>query len=487
MASLVLIAIVGIIFLYRIYKYCFYRPENWPPGPPRIPFVGSYFMLFLLDFKNLHIAVQKLCKYYKSDVVGFYVGNTFTIATNSQETVREVLFNPDFDGRNDGLLVRLRNENFNRNGIFFIDNPYWQDQRRFTLRNLRDFGFGRRFEEYEIEVKNEIENFINLIKEGPKYSHEMNIMKSDGSILLPKALIACMSNCFLQIVANVRIQRSEQEKLFKAGFGSFEFQFYSDEYGKSFGIFPWLRYLLPNLSRYTNLRNGSMKMFNFMKEFVDKQIATYEEGHIRSFMDTYIKEINEADGKDRGYLYDQMVMICTDFLFPSLSAIEIQVSFLLKHLLYHNDIMIKIQEEIDDVVGQGRLPSLDDRINLHYTEATLRESGYDIPKDSSILPSLFSLHTSKQVWKDPENFRPERFLNLKGQLCLKYDKSLPFGGGRRLCAGETFARNTMFLLFASLLQNFNVKPANGVLPKLDDDDCGLVRIPKDFWIKLESR
>jgi hypothetical protein len=105
-----------------------------------------------------------------------------------------------------------------------------------------------------------------------------------------------------------------------------------------------------------------MQMFNFMKEFVDKQIASYEEGHIRSFMDTYIKEIHEADGKDRGYVYEQMLMICTDFLFPSLSAIEAQVAFLLRHLLYRTDILTKIQAEIDDVVGEGRLPGLDDRV-----------------------------------------------------------------------------------------------------------------------------
>lgn len=105
-----------------------------------------------------------------------------------------------------------------------------------------------------------------------------------------------------------------------------------------------------------------MAMYNFMREFVDNQIDTYEDGHIRSFIDTYIKEMNETDAKNRGYLYQQMLMVCTDFLFPSLSAIEAQVSFLLRHLLHRNDVLIKIQAEIDEVVGCGRLPSLDDRV-----------------------------------------------------------------------------------------------------------------------------
>lgn len=146
---------------------------------------------------------------------------------------------------------------------------------------------------------------------------------------------------------------------------------------------------------------------------------------------------------------------------------------------------------------------------MPYTEATLREilrfetlapssvphramrdttlAGFQIPKDTIVQVGLFALHNDKEVWGDPENFRPERFLDDHGKVNLKKDFSLPFGAGKRLCAGETFARNTMFLCIAALLQNFNLKASNGVLPKLEDTSCGLGRMPRDFWIKLESR
>lgn len=84
--------------------------------------------------------------------------------------------------------------------------------------------------------------------------------------------------------------------------------------------------------------------------------------------------MNEVDGKKRGYLKEQFLMIVTDFLFPSLSAIESQVAFMLRHLMNRPDLMKRVQDEIDEVVGQGRLPSLDDRVNLPLCEATLRES-----------------------------------------------------------------------------------------------------------------
>lgn len=118
---------------------------------------------------------------------------------------------------------------------------------------------------------------------------------------------------------------------------------------------------------------------------------------------------------------------------------------------------------------------------------TIIFTGYDIPKDTFALPSLIALNNDKLLWKDPENFRPERFLNFKGNLSLKKDISLPFSAGRRLCAAETFSRNTMFLCVTALLQNFNLKPLGNILPDLNDNYCGLIRAPKDFWVHFEAR
>lgn len=41
---------------------------------------------------------------------------------------------------------------------------------------------------------------------------------------------------------------------------------------------------------------------------------------------------------------------------------EIQISYLIKHLFHHPDILKRIQDEIEHVVGTGRLPELDDRV-----------------------------------------------------------------------------------------------------------------------------
>lgn len=113
---------------------------------------------------------------------------------------------------------------------------------------------------------------------------------------------------------------------------------------------------------------------------------------------------------------------------------------------------------------------------------------YDVPKDTFALASLNALHFDETVWKNPNEFRPERYLDYKGRLSVQKDASLPFGAGRRLCAGETFARNTMFLCIAALCQNFNLRSVESVDHSGSDDTfCGLTRMPEDFWIKFEAR
>lgn len=51
-----------------------------------------------------------------------------------------------------------------------------------------------------------------------------------------------------------------------------------------------------------------------------------------------------------------------DFAFPPLSALSATVTFLIQQIAIQPEIEVKIQTEIDKVVGIGRLPTLDDRI-----------------------------------------------------------------------------------------------------------------------------
>lgn len=155
-------------------------------------------------------------------------------------------------------------------------------------------------------------------------------------------------------------------------------------------------------------------------------------------------------------------------------------------------------------------------VPLGITHRTMEDTtfrGYNIPKDTLVYTSLHGVHYDKKIWGDPENFRPERFIDSKTEKIVKKDYSLPFGAGKyrvghkdppfqiwdiiitniflgkRLCAGETFARNSLFLLTTALYQNFHFKvPQGSKLPDLNNRTAGLACFAKDkCWVEVVNR
>uniref|UniRef100_A0A1B0DCH2 Uncharacterized protein n=1 Tax=Phlebotomus papatasi TaxID=29031 RepID=A0A1B0DCH2_PHLPP len=301
--------------------------------------------------------------------------------------------------------------------------------------------------------------------------------------------------------------------VYQTGRRGLQFQAGGDDYGKLLSVIPWIRYFFPEESDYINLRDGNNGVYKFIKSIIDKHMESFDGSHERNFIDLYIQQMNEQkkEGTENPYFhYEQLILICVDFFFPALTGVPVTLALFFQRLLLQPEILTKMQAEIDEVVGRGRLPELDDRINLPYVEATVREimrfetlvpssiphkalvdckfMGYDIPEGAFVIPGLYALHTDTKVWGDPEVFRPERFIGEDGKLSLKLDKSLPFGAGKRLCAGETFARNTLFLMIAALAQNFNIRqPPSDRLPDLSKNYTGIIQLTPNYWLKFEAR
>lgn len=68
--------------------------------------------MLILDHKHLHRAVERLCQYYKSSIIGFYLGNFYTLVISDLKHTKQALNHREFDGRPDFLAVRLRHPDF---------------------------------------------------------------------------------------------------------------------------------------------------------------------------------------------------------------------------------------------------------------------------------------------------------------------------------------------------------------------------------------
>jgi cytochrome P450 len=79
--------------------------------------------------------------------------------------------------------------------------------------------------------------------------------------------------------------------------------------------------------------------------------------------------------------------------------------------------------------------------------ADVELGGYSIPAGSVLMASIYLLHRDPLLYEDPEEFRPERFLEGEHEGGLW----IPFGGGVRRCLGANFAQLEMRVVLATIL------------------------------------
>ncbi|KAG9048573.1 hypothetical protein FS837_012514 [Tulasnella sp. UAMH 9824] len=158
--------------------------------------------------------------------------------------------------------------------------------------------------------------------------------------------------------------------------------------------------------------------------------------------------------------------------------------FLLAMILYP-DVQAAAQAEIDKVIGRDRLPTFEDREKTPYLKAMIMETlrwcpaapvgvphrlmeddmynGYLIPKGTTVFPCIWSMSRNPKYYKDPTEFKPERFLT--GEPILD-PRQFAFGFGRRICPGNELAMQSLWIGMASVLWAFELKPDGELDPAL---------------------
>jgi len=223
----------------------------------------------------------------------------------------------------------------------------------------------------------------------------------------------------------------------------------------------------------------------FFEEKIADTKANYVEGSRSDFITGFLTEQNEQvrkTGSEGVFESDYLLGNLGGLFAAGSETIITTIAWAMLYNLKYPEIFKKVQKEIDDVIGLERDPSLTDKSSMPYTEATIMEihrmasvvpfslvhgnteetqvCEHRIPKRSYVLANLWAVHHNKDLWGDPEEFRPERFLNNKGGV-QKSEYLMPFSVGKRNCIGESLAQMEVFLYFTSILQHFHITLAPG--------------------------
>ncbi|XP_076465283.1 cytochrome P450 2U1-like isoform X4 [Babylonia areolata] len=254
--------------------------------------------------------------------------------------------------------------------------------------------------------------------------------------------------------------------------------------------------------------------------FMDKQVVehkktadkdTMEREENQDFIHGYLQQIQKhrAHGDVNTSLEEENLQKTLFNLFGAgTETTSTAIQWTLLYFLHYPHVQNRCFQEILDVVGPDCPPTMSDRARLTFLEATMLEvlrigdiaplsifhasaydvrfRGYVIPKDAIIVPALTCALQDPDIWRDPEEFRPERFIGPEGKL-IRSDELIPFSMGRRMCLGESLARMEMFLYLATLVQHFRFLPVEeGQLPSLEGI-FGLTHRPKPYKIRAVLR
>lgn len=214
--------------------------------------------------------------------------------------------------------------------------------------------------------------------------------------------------------------------------------------------------------------------------------------HNRDYIDAYLKLTKEFQGDkeansniSKKYIPGNVL----SFFGAGTNAVNRSIVWNILNCADKPDTVQKrIQQEIDEVIGQEREPAWADRLKMPYTMAAIAEMhrwkpvtplglprgavsdteicGYDIPKGTIVMANLWSLSMNPSLWESPEIFDPNRFLeegDSKLKLKPKPEHYIPFSHGKRMCPAEALSSVEGFLYLTGILQKFRVLPEEGTL------------------------
>jgi len=172
-----------------------------------------------------------------------------------------------------------------------------------------------------------------------------------------------------------------------------------------------------------------------------------------------------------------------DFFYAGFETVGSTLKWGIGLLAKHPDVQLKVQEEIDAVIGRERPVSIGDRPTMPYTDATISEIqryasiiplsvyheamidcdllGFNIPKGTLLIANTYASHHDPKLWKYPNEFNPKNFLNDDGTINQSQEGVAAFSLGKRQCPGESIARMELFHFIIACLQHFTFRLPDG--------------------------
>lgn len=451
--------------------------KKLPPGPTKVPIIGSFIWLHKSYF-NLEPILHDLKLKY-GPIFTLKIGSRPVIYIANHSSAHRALVQAGaiFSDRPRELSNRHIINSDHRNILAATYGPTWRLFRRNMAENmihpvrLKSFSGGRK---WALEVL--LQRLLSESKSGgvEVVDHFQHAMFSLLSLM-----------CFGEKFESDKI--TEIEKVHKKvliSVARFSALYVWPKLGK---IIFWKQQR--ELTKIRDDQDGLLiPIINARREKVKKQIVQQDD--VVAYVDSLV-DLKLPEEGNRKLMDQEIVGLCEEFLNVGTETATTSLQWIMANLVKNPHVQEKLFQEIVTVVGLAeelvvteeelqRMPYLKavvlETLRLHppthfvvphsVTEE-VQLDGYLIPKNAEVNFMVAAMGRDGEVWKDPLEFRPERFLNGNGGeegfdiTCRREIKTMPFGAGRRICPGHAMALLHLEYFVANLVLYFEWKSAVG--------------------------
>ncbi|CAM6096932.1 unnamed protein product [Calypogeia fissa] len=264
--------------------------------------------------------------------------------------------------------------------------------------------------------------------------------------------------------------------------------------------------------RHTRIKEITRRLKELLNDGLVKIREAMKNGEPVSgrYVETLL-QLQEKEGKDQ-FSDDNIFALCTEVLNAGTDSTSQTIEWILAGIVANPEVQQRMVDELKTVVGDKTIEESDIE-KLPYLQAVVTETqridgpftftlphavsgtgvklgGYDIPTNALILFNVKSVSEDANIWGDPQNFRPERFLKEMADVDLTGTKKMvliPFGAGKRICPGMNMALLTMPLIVGLLVQTFEWSHAESGAVDFTPGSGALGNMATPFRARIRDR
>ncbi|KAM3362171.1 hypothetical protein P3S68_017025 [Capsicum galapagoense] len=238
----------------------------------------------------------------------------------------------------------------------------------------------------------------------------------------------------------------------------------------------------------TKVEKVAKDLDTFLESVIEEHIirsekGEYSTGEAKDFVNVLFDIQN---GKETSFSLemDSLKAVILDIFAAGIDTTHTTLEWIMTELLRHPKAMEKLQNEVRGLAQGKSKVTEDDLENMQFLKAVIKETlrlhppvplliprqstediellGYLIPSKTQILINAWTIGRDPLSWENPEEYRPERFLNSKIDVKGLNFELIPLGAGRRGCPGIAFAVVINGLALARLVHEFNFALPEGL-------------------------